>query len=72
MTDPLDPAAELAELARAVWRADHDDADVPDDQVPDFEALARALDEPYMEDARVDAVARLDELCGGAGRSTLR
>ena len=62
MTDPLDPAAELAELARAVWRADHDDADVPDDQVPGFEALARALDEPYMEDARVDAVARLDEL----------
>ncbi len=62
MTDPLDPAAELAELARAVWRADHDDADVPDDQVPGFEALARALDKPYMEDARVDAVARLDEL----------
>ena len=62
MTEPLDPVAELAELARAVWRADHDGADVPDDQVPGFEALARALDEPYMEDARVDAVARLDEL----------
>ena len=62
MTDPLDPAAELAKLARAVWRADHDGADVPDDQVPGFEALARALDRPYMEDARVDAVARLDEL----------
>ena len=44
MTEPLDPAAELAKLARAVWRADHDGADVPDDQVPGFEALARALD----------------------------
>ena len=30
-TDPLDPAAELAKLARAIWRADHDGADVPDD-----------------------------------------
>ena len=30
--------------------------------MPGFEALARALDEPYMEDARVDAEARLDEL----------
>ena len=62
MTKPLDPTDELAGLAKAIWRADHDGADLPDDQVPSFEALARALDEPYMEDARADAVARLNEL----------